>query len=61
MWRVADEVERIATPFEVPTGNVHKFDDPVSRIKEFFIRKVDIDKHGPVKLTSIGEYALFLG
>ncbi|CAL4992168.1 unnamed protein product [Urochloa decumbens] len=62
VWRLK-EIKRSATPIEVPVGVAHEVDDPykVSRIMEFFLYKVDIDKQDLVKLSSIGEHALFLG
>jgi hypothetical protein len=62
VWR-SKEIEMLATPVELPVGVAHEVDDPylVSRITESYIHKVDIDKQDRVKLTSIGDHALFLG
>ncbi|GJN04486.1 hypothetical protein PR202_ga22036 [Eleusine coracana subsp. coracana] len=58
VWRLK-EIKRSVTPVEVR----HEVDDPykVSCIKEFFLYKVDYDLQDLVKLTSIGDHALFLG
>ncbi|CAL4992165.1 unnamed protein product [Urochloa decumbens] len=62
VWRLK-EIKRSDTPFEVPMGAAHEVHDPhkVSRIREFFLYKVDIDKLDLVELKSIREHALFLG
>ncbi|TVU25106.1 hypothetical protein EJB05_27587, partial [Eragrostis curvula] len=62
VWRLK-ETKQSTTPVEVPLEVAHEVEDPykVSRIKEFFLYKVAYEKQDLVKLTSIGDHALFLG
>ncbi|TVU25101.1 hypothetical protein EJB05_27581, partial [Eragrostis curvula] len=54
VWRLK-ETKQSTTPVEVPLEVAHEVEDPykVSRIKEFFLYKVDYEKQDLVKLTSM--------
>ncbi|KAL6654878.1 hypothetical protein ACP70R_008343 [Stipagrostis hirtigluma subsp. patula] len=62
VWRLK-ETKRSDTPVDVPAEVAHEVDDPykVSYTKEFMLFKVDFAKQKLVKITSIGDHALFLG
>uniref|UniRef100_A0A0A9DC09 KIB1-4 beta-propeller domain-containing protein n=1 Tax=Arundo donax TaxID=35708 RepID=A0A0A9DC09_ARUDO len=60
VWRMT-ELQSSATPVQFPEGIDPDFRNPYHETHDIQLYKVDIDNQELMRITNLGDYALFLG